>query len=356
MSLEDRSNILTPLLAQLGQGSYKDDKFDKLQLIVEKHCLQMKGKVIIFVKRHFTAQYLLNRLETAFSEKLSIGCTVETGENNLRLKTALQRCEVLKKFSPRSHNHKADQEYNVLICTDADGVGVNLQDADTIVNYDLPEGADELFQRAGRIIRMTTNLERTVQFYTFQPSIPTQNDNVSRVQNDIRERFNRLTYRHDKSQRILGSGIMSEENSEITIESDQDVEQLTRDSNFLKDIGGLGAESMLSHVAVLEQYQSRAEDLPEYLLSARSYHNPQPRMFVLLQYESNYHLIVFNLSNKKLEKQDELAMLELITCTESEPRAAIQAAEIEKLANQTARAWCDVENVALAGLTQVHYI
>ncbi|WP_366145953.1 MULTISPECIES: C-terminal helicase domain-containing protein [unclassified Nostoc] len=58
-------------------------------------------------------------------------------------------------MSPRSHNYKANREYDVLICTDADGLGVNLQDADTVVNYDPPEGADELFQRAGRVLRMT---------------------------------------------------------------------------------------------------------------------------------------------------------------------------------------------------------
>ncbi len=110
MSLEERSNMLTPLLAQLKRGSYRDDKFIKLQKIVEKHCLQTRGKVIIFVDRHLTAQYLLNMLKTTFGNELSIGCTVETDENSLRLKAALQRFEVLRQFSPRSHNHNVDQD------------------------------------------------------------------------------------------------------------------------------------------------------------------------------------------------------------------------------------------------------
>lgn len=49
--------------------------------------------------------------------------------------------------------------------------------------------------------------------------------------------------------------------------------------------------------------------------------------------------------DKKIERQDELATLDLIACTESEPLAANQAADIEKLANQAVRIWCDVENV-----------
>jgi len=131
------------------------------------------------------------------------------------------------------------------------------------------------------------------------------------------------------------------------------VEHLTRNGDFLKDIGGLGTESMLSHTAVLEQFWSRAEDLPECLLSARSYSQHQPRMFVLLQHGNSYHPILFNPSNRKLEKQDEFAMLNLITCTESEPRAAIQAAEIEKLANQAARVWCDVEEIPVDQVSKI---
>lgn len=94
----------------------------------------------------------------------------------------------------------------------------------------------------------------------------------------------------------------------------------------------------MSHVAVLEQYRSRTEELPEYLLSARNYSKSQPCIFVLLKHESDYHPILSNLLNKKLEKQDKFAILDLIACTKSEPRAAIQAAEIEHR-NSQERSW-----------------
>lgn len=353
MRWEERSNTLTPLLAQLRKGNYEDDKLCKLQKIIEEHCLQTKGKVIIFVKRYLTAQYLLTALTKLFSKRLSIGCTVEASEIEPRLKASLQRFEILKQFSPRSHYHKAIREYDVLICTDADGVGVNLQDADTVINYDPPEGADELFQRAGRILRMTTDSERVIHLYIFKPSILNQTEGPSRIKSDICQRFNRLNHRHDKSKRILGSGIISEEKTEVTLESDLDVEQLTCDGLLLGDIGGLGAESILSHISILEQFRSRAESLPEYLLSARSYSQPQPRMFVLLQHQGNYHSILFNLLDGKIERQDEFATLDLIACTESEPLATIQAADIEKLANQAVRAWCNVENIPVDRVSKI---
>jgi Helicase conserved C-terminal domain len=353
MSLKERSNTLTPLLEKLKQGNYEDDKLCKLQEIVKDHCITRQSKVVIFVKRYLTAQYLLNALETVFNQKLSIGCTVEVDEINPRLKVALQRSMILKRFSPRSHCYKASQEYNVLICTDADGVGVNLQDADIVINYDPPEGADELFQRAGRVLRMTTDSERVIHLYTFKPSIVNQNQSSSRAQSDICRRFDRLNRRHSKSKCILGSGVMSEENAEVTLEDDLDIEQLTRDSLFLGDVGGLGTESILSHTSVLEKFRNRAEALPEYLLSARSYPQSQPHIFVLLQYESNYHPVLFNFLNKKLSNQDDFTLLDLIACTESEPRAAIQAADIEKLANQAVRAWCDVERISIDQVRKV---
>jgi hypothetical protein len=76
-----------------------------LQKIIEEHCLHTKGKVIIFVKRYLTAQYLLTALTKVFGKRLSIGCTVEASEINPRLKASLQRFEILKQFSPRSHYH-----------------------------------------------------------------------------------------------------------------------------------------------------------------------------------------------------------------------------------------------------------
>jgi superfamily II DNA or RNA helicase len=345
MPLEERSNILTPLLEKLKQENYEDEKLRRLQEIVEEHCINRKSKAIIFVKRHLTAQYLLNALEAVFDQKLCIGCTVEIDEINPRLKASPQRSAVLKQFSPRSHCHKASQEYNILICTDADGVGVNLQDADAVINYDPPEGADELFQRVGRVLSMTIDSERVIHLYTFTPSILNQNQTSSRVQSDICRKFDRLKRCHSKSRRILGSGVMSEETAEVTFEDDLDVEHLTRDSLFLEDVGGLGTESVLSHTSVLEQFRSRAEALPEYLLSARSYPQSQPRMFVLLQHKDAFHPVLFNLLNRKLEKQDDFTILDLIACTESEPRAAIQAVDIERLANQAVCAWCEAEKI-----------
>lgn len=347
LSLVERKKLLMPLSEKLvGLELNHDDKFLQLKKILEEHCLDRKSKVIIFVNRHLTAIYLANALEQMFIEKLSIGCTVELGESSPQLKAGQYRSKVLKKFSPRSHDFDADQEYNVLICTDADGVGVNLQDADTVVNYDPPEGADVLFQRAGRVLRMTTDARRTVCFYTLVPSIVNEPNSQSSICKDVHDIFKRITNRHDKSKSILGSEVMSESAfTEIRLDGNIDVEQLTRDSDFLRTIGGLGAESTINHTSILEQYRERAESLAECLLSARTYSRPFPCIFVLVEYEKKYIPVVFDLEHKKIENIPEFLILDLIACTASTPRAPIRADLVEHLANEAVNYWCDQENI-----------
>lgn len=353
MALEDRRSILEPLLSQL-RLDIEDDKFSKLKEIITERCIREKSKVIIFVGRHLTALYLASKLEGAFGKHVSIGSTVELNEINPRLKASPYRSEVLKRFSPRSHNYEVDREYDILICTDADGVGINLQDADTIINYDPPDGADILFQRAGRVLRMTSDPQRIVYFYTLVPSIIDDYITSSRVRDDIAEIFDRVTKRHYKSKRILGSDVISEKGFiEVKLDSDLDVEQLTRDSEFLEDIGGLGAESIISHTSVLEEYRDRAKQLPDYLLSARTYQQPKHRIFILLQHGADYHPLMFNLSTKKFETRSDLDMLDIIACSESELRAMVNPADIESIVNRAIQIWCDQKLISIDQVSKI---
>jgi hypothetical protein len=143
-----------------------------------------------------------------------------------------------------------------------------------------------------------------------------------------------MTQRHDKSRRILGTGVLSQEKrTEIILDNDPDVEQLARDGELLKDIGGLGAESRLRHMAMLEQHREQAVQLPEYLLSARGYRKQHSRVFVLLKYERVYHPIIFNILKRQIETLEDLEILDMIACEVSEPRAVINPKAIEHFAN-----------------------
>ena len=356
LSLIERKNILKPIAAKIVDLG-EDNKALKLIKIIVKHCIKMGSKVIVFVNRHLTALYLLNTLEQWFAGEINIGCTVEFGEGSTRLKN--NRPETLKKFSPRSHNltddEISDEEYNVLICTDADGVGVNLQDADTVVNYDPPDSADVLFQRAGRVLRMTEDPSRIVYFYTLVPSIIDASDEQFSVHKNIKDVFDRIKYRHSKSKNILGSGVLSEDDySETKLDEEEiNVEKLTRENDALKSVGGLGVESTLSHTAILEQNRSRAEALSDYILSAKTYSESTPYMFVLIEFEKKHIPVLYDLEHEYIDREETLKILDLISCVASTPTANIEFSKVEQFANETVQAWCKAKNIPISSVRKV---
>ncbi len=347
LNLAERQQKLAPILAGLERADYgRDDKFQKLLAILRQHCVDAGEKVIVFVRRHLTAQYLAQGLEANLPRDVRIACTVgEDEEGEPGLLPARDRAEILRRFSPKSHGFEPDQNYRVLICTDADGVGVNLQDADTVVNYDPPQGADTLVQRAGRVLRMTTDANRAVSFYTFLPELAAEGDSVSECQRAISDAFERITRRHSSARDILGAEVLARKAYvEASLDTDDvDVESLLlRDEGVLAEIGGLGAEAMMDHTAVLEQHRKRAEALPDYLLSARHGPDGQHRVFVLLRVEgeSGCHAAVYDLSMRALRPMTDLEVLDLLRCDVETPPTGTSPGRIERAGNVAARTWC----------------
>ncbi len=74
------------------------------------------------------------------------------------------RTRLAHRFSPKSNRTSLDdgREIELLISTDALSEGVNLQDADTLINYDLHWNPVRLIQRAGRIDRIGSENESIV--------------------------------------------------------------------------------------------------------------------------------------------------------------------------------------------------
>lgn len=354
LSLYERKKILQPIADILPTLS-EDDKLIKLKNIIVKHCINQGSKVIIFVNRHLTALHLFNSLEQSFTEKISVGCTVELGEGGARLRR--NRGETLKRFSPRSHNVEiSDEEYNILICTDADGVGINLQDANTVVNYDPPDSADILFQRAGRVLRMTDDPNRVVHFYTLVPSVINNPDNQISVHKDIKDIFRRIVYRHETSKNILGSGVMSEdEYTEIKLDDQEiNIESFDQNSPFLQSVGGHGVESILHHTWILEQNRSRAENLPEYIFSAKTHSESTSYMFVLIEHKKEYIPILYDLEHEYFEREENLKILDIISCTEStSPPPFIVESDVEHYTNRTVQDWCKLKKIPISEVRKI---
>lgn len=97
-------------------------------------------KVIIFTEHRDTLDYLVKRIGDYYGNPNAI--VTISGATNRDMRRLAQQ-----KF-------RQDKDIVVLVATDAAGEGVNLQNANLMVNYDLPWNPNRLEQRFGRIHRI----------------------------------------------------------------------------------------------------------------------------------------------------------------------------------------------------------
>lgn len=128
-------------------------------------------KVIVFTAFADTADYLYDKL----SKKLNVYTACVTGKrvvtNNKNVDSEFN--SVLCAFSPLSKMKKeisADEQINLLIGTDCISEGQNLQDCDTVINFDIQWNPVSLIQRFGRIDRIGSK-NTNIQMINFFPNM-----------------------------------------------------------------------------------------------------------------------------------------------------------------------------------------
>lgn len=126
-----------------------DEKFTRLSDYLYLRSPK-QHKTIIFTQFADTAHYLGDKLGDLFG-RTEVVTGARSGIVN-----------VTRRFAPKSNhvrNLDPESEIDLLISTDTLSEGVNLQDADTLINYDLHWNPTRLIQRAGRIDRLGSEHE-----------------------------------------------------------------------------------------------------------------------------------------------------------------------------------------------------
>lgn len=135
----------------------KDAKLQALLNGLQKGIRQTTGKVLIFSQYADTAQYLFQNINPGGARN-DVDTIFGTDKSKARMAA---------RFSPMSNPQfeidKAD-EVSILVTTDVMSEGLNLQDGDVVVNYDLHWNPVRLIQRFGRIDRIGTENERVWGF------------------------------------------------------------------------------------------------------------------------------------------------------------------------------------------------
>jgi len=153
---KDTKNLLNILKESSKWNPEKDLKLKKLIDLLKKDEFK---KSIIFSQSKETAKYLYEQLSKSSLEKVGL---IFGGMNNIQ--------DAIHSFSPVSNNKKISpqDEINILVATDVLSEGQNLQDCNTVINYDLPWAIIKLIQRVGRIDRIGQKSEN-IFCYSFLP-------------------------------------------------------------------------------------------------------------------------------------------------------------------------------------------
>ncbi len=227
---------------QIAAGSRKDEKLERLIDVLK----QREGrKVVVFTSYSDTAQYIYDHIFNHFS-----GVELVTGEiRTNELEEKLQRFAPFSKLfmerkwddlykanniNPKSYDNKKlfekwinlifqsssykdvqDQlcnPVNILVATDCVSEGQNLQDADTVINYDIHWNPVRLIQRFGRIDRIGSP-NANIQGVNFWPS------------DDIESYLN-------LSDRVSNRMVVMNVAGSETLQANEDIEKMEQNNKF----------------------------------------------------------------------------------------------------------------------------
>ena len=173
---KDTENLIGLLRQSKEWNPKRDLKIKKLEELLKKDYIK---KAIVFSQSKETAEYLKDEL---FKRKIKNIALATGGMDNIQ--------DIIKCFSPKSNQQSASQieEIDVLIATDILSEGQNLQDCNTVINYDLPWAIIKLIQRVGRVDRIGQEAEK-IYCHSFMPNDGLENliRLKSRIQNRLRE-------------------------------------------------------------------------------------------------------------------------------------------------------------------------
>jgi superfamily II DNA/RNA helicase len=148
--IQEDLRLLEPLKQSLSRVKpYADRKLIALkEQLVKDQVFETGGKkVIIFTQFVDTARYIHADLKAALKDKRVELLTGETKPDT--------RERLIRDFAPIANKAPyVEKEIDVLVSTDILSEGQNLQDANYVINYDLPWNPMKIVQRAGRVDRL----------------------------------------------------------------------------------------------------------------------------------------------------------------------------------------------------------
>ena len=172
----------------------RDGKLQKIKKLIREKAAnpttdrdgKPNRKTLVFTTFKDTAMYLYENLKDAAAES-GIQTAMVSGDYSTATAGKADFNSVLSNFAPRARNRAgADAGIDLLIATDCISEGQNLQDCDTVINYDVHWNPVRIIQRFGRVDRIGSRSE-TVRMVNCWPT--RDMETYLRLENRVRARM-----------------------------------------------------------------------------------------------------------------------------------------------------------------------
>jgi superfamily II DNA or RNA helicase len=345
VSQTERQQVLNPIISKLNKlKQQQDKKLQNLLKIIDFHCPQ--EKLVIFCERYSTAFYLEEAI-TSLRASLRIFSTIEKSKNTKYQPKTLNKVEkAIEKFAPIANNSSLNSEdtYDVFITTDNYGIGVNMQDASVVVNYDIAWTPIEPIQRAGRILRLWDDF-RIARIYTFIP-ILTETTEFKDEFVDIGKRWDKLMQRHEESRKLTDLPVLTSENQKLV-----NMPEFASDTKVKKGILNLDladdkdVSRYYQHTRKLHFHRKYAENLESDLVSALNYSGESILIYILVKHKDEYKILLFDTKKEYFRSYSPEHILNLIECEPQTEVALVDADKVDELADTVIRKWCEKNQI-----------
>lgn len=291
----------------------KDAKLQVLLKGLKKGIPQVRGKVLIFSQYADTAKYLYENINPGGQRK-----DIES-----IFGTEKSKALMAARFSPLANPHthpSSDKEVNILVATDVMSEGLNLQDCDVVVNYDLHWNPVRLIQRFGRIDRIGTEND-VIWGFNFLPEMELEkslglHDVLRRRISEIQETIGEDAAILDDDEKINDEAMYA-----IYEKKSNQLNMFEEEESELLDISE--AEELIRSLSSNDPEEfKRIAALRDGIRSARGVINKQPGRYIFCQAGKYQQLYMTNPEGAVLTR-DVPVVLGQIKCSKTEPAASL---------------------------------
>lgn len=158
--------VVLNMVSKLWETITRDPKLLAFADYLVKDELLRNAKAVIFTESKETAEYITREVNERLNEK----ALCYTGGSNQS-----ERELVVSNFDAKAREKRND--FRLLIATEVLSEGINLHQANVVINYDIPWNPTRMMQRIGRINRIDTKYDQ-IFTYNFFPT-KQANDEIS---------------------------------------------------------------------------------------------------------------------------------------------------------------------------------